>query len=64
VLEREHVEVETPYGKVRVKIAKREGKILNAAPEFEDCQKLAAEKAVPLKQVILAAQAAYVQKKD
>ena len=30
VLEREHVEVETPYGKVRVKVAKREGKVLNA----------------------------------
>jgi hypothetical protein len=59
VLEREHLEVETPYGKVRMKVAKREGKVLNAAPEFEDCQKLAAEKNVPLKQVMAAAQAAY-----
>ena len=63
VLEREHVEVETPYGKVRVKVAKREGKVLNAAPEFEDCQKLASEKNVPLKEVILAAQAVYRQPK-
>jgi uncharacterized protein (TIGR00299 family) protein len=62
VLEREHVEVETPYGKVRVKVAKREGKVLNAAPEFEDCQKLAAEKAVPLKQVMTAAQVAYAKR--
>jgi len=62
VLEREHVEVETPYGKVRIKVAKREGKVVNAAPEYDDCQKLAAEKNVPLKQVILAAQAAYIQK--
>ena len=62
VLEREHVEVETPYGKVRIKVAKREGKVLNAAPEYEDCQKLAAEKNVPLKQVMIAAQAAYIQK--
>jgi uncharacterized protein (TIGR00299 family) protein len=62
VLEREHVEVETPYGKVRMKVAKREGKVLNAAPEFEDCQKLATEKAVPLKQVMTAAQAAYAGK--
>jgi len=64
VLEREHVEVETPYGKVRIKVAKREGKILNVAPEFEDCQRLAAEKNVPLKEVMLAAQTAYRQKQD
>ena len=63
VLEREHVEVETPYGKVRIKVAKREGKVVNAAPEYEDCQKLATEKSVPLKEVILAAQAAYRQVK-
>ncbi|MFB3921814.1 MAG: nickel pincer cofactor biosynthesis protein LarC [Terriglobia bacterium] len=62
VLEREHVEVETAYGKVRIKVAKRDGKVLNAAPEYEDCQKVAAEKGVPLKQVMLAAQAAYLQK--
>jgi uncharacterized protein (DUF111 family) len=33
------------------------------APEYDDCQRVAAEKAVPLKQVILAAQFAYMQKK-
>ena len=64
VLEREHVEVETPYGKVRVKVAKLEGKVLNAAPEYEDCQKLAIEKGIPLKQVILAAQAAHPKKTE
>jgi uncharacterized protein (DUF111 family) len=32
------------------------------APEYDDCQRLAAEKSVPLKQVILAAQLAYMQK--
>lgn len=63
VLEREQVEVETPYGKVRVKVAKRDGKFLNAAPEYEDCQKLAAEKSVPLKEVMLAAQTAFRQTK-
>ena len=58
VLEREMVNVETPYGPVRVKVAKRAGKVMNVAPEYEDCQRLAAEKSVPLKQVILAAQLA------
>lgn len=62
VLERDHVEVETPYGKVRIKVAKREGKVMNAAPEYEDCQRLATEKAVPLKQVLTAAQVAYAKK--
>lgn len=62
VLEREHVSVETPYGPVRVKVAKLNGKVMNAAPEYEDCQQIAAEKSVPLKQVILAAHLAYAKK--
>ena len=61
VLEREIVSVKTEYGPVRIKVAKRDGKVLNVAPEYDDCQRLAAEKSVPLKQVILAAQLAYVQ---
>jgi len=64
VLERDLVSVETPYGEVRVKVARHEGKVLNVAPEYEDCQRLAAEKAVPLKEVILAAQVAYAKKRD
>ncbi len=62
VLEREQVPVETPYGRVQVKVARRAGTVVNAAPEFEDCQRLALEKSVPLKQVIAAAEAAYLQK--
>ncbi len=60
VLDREQVTVETPYGAVQVKVARRDGKVVNAAPEFEDCQRLATERAVPLKQVITAAEAAYL----
>jgi uncharacterized protein (TIGR00299 family) protein len=62
VLEREIVSVDTEHGPVRIKVAKRDGKVLNVAPEYDDCQRLAAEKSVPLKQVILAAQLAYLQK--
>jgi hypothetical protein len=62
VLEREHVEVETPYGNVRVKVAMQNGRVLNAVPEYDDCQRLAAEKGVPLKEVLLAAQVAYAKK--
>jgi hypothetical protein len=64
VLEREQVTVETPYGAVQVKVARHEGKVLNAAPEFDDCQRLAIEKSVPLKQVIGAAEAAYLQQSE
>ena len=64
VLEREQVTVETPFGAVQVKVARRDGKVLNAAPEFEDCQRLAAERSVPLKQVIAAAEAAYLRLGD
>lgn len=61
VLERQQVTVETPYGSVKVKVARREGKVVNVAPEFDDCQRLATEKSVPLKQVMVAAEAAYLQ---
>jgi hypothetical protein len=59
VLEREQVSVETPYGPVNVKVARREGKVVNIAPEYEDCQRIASEKSVPLKEVILAVQTAF-----
>jgi uncharacterized protein (DUF111 family) len=44
-----------------MKLASRDGKVFNAAPEFDDCQRLATEKSVPLKNVIAAAEAAYLQ---
>jgi len=56
VLEREFVTVETPYGPVRMKLARLDGRVLNAAPEYDDCQRLAREKSVPLKQVLADAQ--------
>jgi uncharacterized protein (TIGR00299 family) protein len=57
-LEREWMSVETEYGAVRVKVARREGKIVNLAPEYEDCERLAKEKNAPLKEVMAAASAA------
>jgi pyridinium-3,5-bisthiocarboxylic acid mononucleotide nickel chelatase len=50
-LVREHANVETAVGTVRMKLAWRNGKLVNAAPEFEDCAKLAAEHNVPVKEV-------------
>ncbi len=59
VLERESVSVATPYGDIRVKVGRRNGHVLNAAPEYEDCRKAALERGVPLKEVMQAAQAAF-----
>jgi uncharacterized protein (TIGR00299 family) protein len=52
VLPRRHVEVETTWGKVRVKVANLNGSIANYAPEYEDCRRLAAAHNVPLKAVM------------
>jgi uncharacterized protein (TIGR00299 family) protein len=50
-LPREIVSVETSYGIVRVKIARKEGRLIRAKPEYEDCRELAAAHQVPLLQV-------------
>ena len=63
ILQREWVTVETVHGAVRMKIARSNGRVVNFAPEYEDCRKLADEKAVPLKQVMFDALAAYTARK-
>jgi pyridinium-3,5-bisthiocarboxylic acid mononucleotide nickel chelatase len=40
-LVRETITVETPVGCVRFKLAHRDGRVVNAAPEFDDCAALA-----------------------
>ncbi len=51
-LEREVVPVATPLGEIRMKVSRLNGHILNAAPEYDDCRRIAAERGVPLKQVL------------
>ena len=50
-LSRQHVTVNTPLGAVRFKVASRDGRVLNAAPEFEDCAALAAKHNLSVKEV-------------
>jgi uncharacterized protein (TIGR00299 family) protein len=50
-LRREFSTVATPHGKVSVKLGRLDGKLVQAAPEYESCRKLADEKNVPLKQI-------------
>jgi uncharacterized protein (DUF111 family) len=64
VLDRELVPVATPFGEVRMKISRMNGSVLNATPEYEDCQRLAAEKGIPLKQVIAAASFEFQKQKE
>ena len=58
VLDRSLAEVTTAYGDVRVKVSARDGEILGATPEFEDCRKLALRAKVPVRTVMAEAVAA------
>jgi uncharacterized protein (DUF111 family) len=54
-LPREWVQVETEFGKVRIKIGRLRGQIIQASPEFTDCESLAAQAGVPVRVVYDAA---------
>ncbi|HET9593988.1 MAG TPA: nickel pincer cofactor biosynthesis protein LarC [Anaeromyxobacteraceae bacterium] len=58
-LAREHVEVETVYGAVRIKVGRLGDDVLSAQPEHDDCLQRARERGVPLKEVLAAALAAW-----
>ena len=61
-LEREVQTVETPAGPIRFKIARRGGEVLNAAPEFDDCVRAAAERRLPVKTVQALAMKAWMDR--
>jgi uncharacterized protein (TIGR00299 family) protein len=61
-LDREIVTIETMIGTVRFKVARRNGRVVNAVPEFEDCAKLAAANNLPVKEVQAIAMQAYGRK--
>ncbi len=51
ILKREIVSVDTPWGAVRVKIRTVSGMGRTAAPEYDDCKRLAQEKNIPLHRI-------------
>lgn len=51
VLDRTVEPVESPLGKVSVKVARLDGRIVSFAPEYEECKVLAQRRQVPYKQV-------------
>jgi pyridinium-3,5-bisthiocarboxylic acid mononucleotide nickel chelatase len=61
-LDREVVPVDTPLGTIRFKVARREGVIVNASPEFDDCVRLATDRGLAVKDVHAAAVHAWLSK--
>jgi pyridinium-3,5-bisthiocarboxylic acid mononucleotide nickel chelatase len=59
VLDRESIAVETEFGSVAVKVGRREGRVYNVQPEFDDCLTLARAASRPVKEVWAAALSAY-----
>jgi hypothetical protein len=59
-LDRESVDVDTPLGTIRIKVARRSGEVMNASPEFDDCARIAAATGVPVKEVQAAAIKAFL----
>jgi uncharacterized protein (TIGR00299 family) protein len=63
VLDREIQSIDTPAGAVRFKVATRDGRVLNAAPEFDDCARIAAAAGLPIKDVQAMAMKAWLDTK-
>ena len=61
-LDRAVVPVETPFGTIRFKVARRHGAVVNAAPEFDDCARAAAEHGAAVKDVQAAAVRAWLER--
>jgi uncharacterized protein (TIGR00299 family) protein len=59
-LDRETQAVTTPFGQVRFKVARRNGEILNASPEFDDCVRLAEASGLSVKEIQAAATKAWL----
>jgi uncharacterized protein (DUF111 family) len=49
--DREIFTLGTRYGKIRFKLARWEGRVVNVSPEYEDCKRLAVQKKATLKEV-------------
>jgi pyridinium-3,5-bisthiocarboxylic acid mononucleotide nickel chelatase len=50
-LDRHERTIATPVGPIRFKVATRDGRVLNAAAEFEDCARAATERGLSIKDV-------------
>jgi uncharacterized protein (TIGR00299 family) protein len=51
ILNRQSIEVQTPYGKVAVKVGSMAGQMMHFSPEYENCKQIARKKKIPVKTV-------------
>ncbi len=58
-LRRRFEAVKTPHGGVTIKLGQLDGRVVQVAPEYESCKKLAEEKNLPLAEIYRAALAAW-----
>ncbi len=56
---REITEVDTRYGRIRLKVSKWGNEIFSVTPEYEDCKKIAESRQLPLKQIMEEAKKVY-----
>jgi uncharacterized protein (DUF111 family) len=49
--DREILPLQTRYGKIRFKLARWEGRMVNLSPEYDDCKRLSLKKRIPLKEI-------------
>ena len=63
ILRREHVTIATEYGQIRIKLGRAgDGRIINSAPEFDDCRAAADKHHVAVREVQRAALNAFANK--
>lgn len=60
-LDRDYKKVDTPFGKITIKIGLHHGEVITYSPEYEDCRAAAQAHQVALREVMTAAMAAYHQ---
>jgi pyridinium-3,5-bisthiocarboxylic acid mononucleotide nickel chelatase len=63
-LVREIIGVATPWGEIRVKVARLRSTVMSFAAEYEDCRRIAEEHSIPLKHVQQTASHAYLEQRQ
>ena len=51
VLDRQSMDVQTPYGKIAVKVGSLDGQVIHFSPEYDMCKQVALKKKIPVKTV-------------
>jgi pyridinium-3,5-bisthiocarboxylic acid mononucleotide nickel chelatase len=63
-LDRRWEEVATEFGVIRIKVGERDGRVITASPEYDDCKRAAAEHGVAVRRVHESAAALFYRKES